>query len=99
MAQQVTGFAAQAWRPGFRFLAHCLKAWEYTQEMPYHTTKHLFNYVHSRTICNSQNLVPLIRRMHKEGMTHIYFRVLLSGKNQYLELCMQMDGNRKYFTE
>lgn len=26
MAQQVTGFAAQAWRPGFRFLAHCLKA-------------------------------------------------------------------------
>lgn len=26
MAQQVTGFAAQAWRPGFGFLAHCLKA-------------------------------------------------------------------------
>ena len=48
--------------------------------------KHLFNYVLSSTICNSQNLettqVPLNRRMVKEGVKHIYIRVLLSGKKQ-----------------
>ena len=63
--------------------------------------KHLFNYVHNSTICNSQNLettyVPLNRRMDKEGVVH--FRVLLGGKKQYLKFCMQMYGHRKHFTE
>ena len=66
--------------------------------------KYLFNYVHSSTICNSQNLetaeVPLNRRMVKKGVEHIYIRVLLSGKKQWhLEFFMQIDGHRKRFTE
>ena len=48
--------------------------------------KHLFNYVHISTICNSQNLettyMPLNRRMVIEGLEHIYIRVLLSSKKQ-----------------
>ena len=66
--------------------------------------KYLFNYIHSCTICNSQKmettLVLLNRRMVKKGVEHIHIRVLLSGKKQWhLELFMQMDGNRKRFTE
>ena len=66
--------------------------------------KHLFNYIHSNTTCNSQNLektyVPLNGKMVKEGVEHIYIRVLLSGKKiMTFEFCMQKDGNRKRYTE
>ena len=48
--------------------------------------KHLFNYVHSSTISNTQNMettyVPLNRRMIKEGVEHVHIKVLLSDKKQ-----------------
>ena len=46
--------------------------------------KYLFNYVHSCTICNSQNLeqlrCPSIEEWLKKGAEYIRIRVLLNGK-------------------
>ncbi|EGW03216.1 Liprin-alpha-1, partial [Cricetulus griseus] len=62
--------------------------------------EHLFNDVHSCTICNSQKLeaayMPLIHgRMDRENVVHLHNGVLLSGKKQWnLEICRKMDDGR-----
>ena len=40
--------------------------------------------------------MPLNERMDEEKVAHVHITVLLSGKKQqHLEFCMQIDGNRK----
>ena len=61
--------------------------------------RHLFNYVHSNNICNSQNLettlMPLNWRRVNENVVHLHNGILLSSKKQHLEIFRQMNGTRK----
>jgi hypothetical protein len=65
---------------------------------------HLLNYVQSSFIHNSLNLettyMSLNQRMDKEDMVHLHNRIPLSyRKQEHHEICMHMDGTRKYHPE
>ncbi|KAL6053905.1 hypothetical protein STEG23_005770 [Scotinomys teguina] len=79
-------------------MANSQKIGNHSSSRPSHTTPghipkecpvipqgHMFNYVHSSIICNSQNLettqMPFNRRMDKENVVHIHNGVLRSREN------------------
>ena len=68
--------------------------------------RHLFNYVHSNIICNSQNLettsMLLNQRMDKENVAQLHIRVLLSSKkkNDILKFaCKWMELEKNILSE
>jgi len=66
--------------------------------------RHMFHYVHSSLIYNSQKLertqMPFNRGMDKENVVHLHSGILLSYQKQWpYEIHRQMECSRKYHPE